>query len=128
LIQSGEYVNFVSPDPTLKKVGEDIVSRIRQINVLYYRPSEYFPALRIEVASSVASNPSRLSILLEALKLQCAAPGIMEPYPSYMADRMVKYLRKALPALRQATTQEIASKTSQDLGSVFQAMHGYRTE
>jgi hypothetical protein len=128
LVQSGEYVNFVSPNTTFREQGEQIVSLVRQINVLYYRPSEYFPALRIEVASSIASNPSRLSILLEALKLQCTAPGIMEPYPSYMADRMVKHLRKALPALRQATTQEIASRTSHELGTVFQAMHGYRTE
>lgn len=128
LLQSGEHVNFVSPDTAFREQGREIVSLVRKIKVLYYRPSEYFPALRIEVASSISSNPSRLSILLEALKLQCTAPGIMEPYPSYMADRMVKHLRKALPALRQATTQEIASRTSHDLGTVFQAMHGYRTE
>ena len=128
LIQSGEYVNFVSPSPGLKDMGSEIVSLIRKISVLYYRPSEYFPALRIEVGSGVAFNPNRLSILLEALRLQCTAPGIMEPYPSYMADRMVKHLRKALPALRQATTHEIASNTSHDVGTVFQAMHGYRTE
>jgi hypothetical protein len=128
LVQSGEYVNFNKPSSEYEQVAKDIVSSVRDINVLYYRPSEYFPALRIEVASAVASNPNRLSILLEALRLQCSAPGIMEPYPSYMADRMVKHLRKALPALRQATTQEIASKTAHDVGSVFQAMHGYRTE
>lgn len=128
LVQSGEYVNFNKPSPEYAQIGEEIKSAVREINVLYYRPSEYFPALRIEVSPAVASNPNRLSILLEALRLQCSAPGIMEPYPSYMADRMVKHLRKALPALRQATTQEIASKTAHDVGSVFQAMHGYRTE
>lgn len=128
LVQPGENVNFIGRTEELKNIGDEIVDLIRQINVLYYRPSEFFPALRIEAGSAVASNPNRLSILLEALRLQCSAPGIMEPYPSYMADRMVKHLRKALPALRQATTHEIAQHTSHDLGSVFQAMHGYRTE
>jgi hypothetical protein len=128
LLQPGEHVNFVAPNPTFKEIGDEILSLIREINVMYYRPSEYLPALRIEVASSIASNQNRLAILLEAVRLQCNAPGIMEPYPSYMADRMVKHLSKALPALRQATTQEIAAVTTHDLGMIFQAMHGYRTE
>jgi hypothetical protein len=51
----------------------------------------------------------------------------MEPYPLYMADRIVKYLGNALPALRRATTQEMAM-ASDDVGAIFQAMHGYRTE
>lgn len=128
LLQTGEHVNFVPSDPAFKEIGNEILSLIREINVMYYRPSEYLPALRIEVASTIASNQNRLSILFESLRLQCNAPGIMEPYPSYMADRMVKHLSKALPALRRATTQEIAATTNHDLGMIFQAMHGYRTE
>lgn len=128
LIQSGEYPNFVKPDASAANIGQEILSLIREINVIYYRPSEYFPALRIETSSTIAKNQSRLSILLEAMRLQCSAPGIMEPYPLYMADRMVKHLGNALPALRRATTQEMASMTSHDVGSIFQAMHAYRTE
>jgi len=52
----------------------------------------------------------------------------MEPYPLYLADRMVKHLGTALPAIRRAITQEIATTTPLDVGSVFMAMHGYRTE
>jgi len=128
MLQAGDYVNFNSQTLNLENLGNEIVSLIKDINVLYYRPSQYFPALRVEVGPAVASNPNRLSILLEALRLQCSAPGIMEPYPCYMADRMVKHLRKALPALRQATTHEMALRTTHDLESVFQAMYGYRTE
>ncbi len=128
MLQAGDYVNFNSQTLNLENLGKEIVSLIKDINVLYYRPSQYFPALRVEVGPAVASNPNRLSILLEALRLQCSAPGIMEPYPCYMADRMVKHLRKALPALRQATTHEMALRTTHDLESVFQAMYGYRTE
>ena len=52
----------------------------------------------------------------------------MEPYPLYMADRMVKHLGTAVPVIRRATTQEMASKTTDDVGDIFLAMHGYRTE
>jgi hypothetical protein len=98
------------------------------LSVLYYRPYDYFPALRVEVSPSVAKNHSRLSILLESFQLQCGAPGIVEPYPLYLADRMVKHLSTALPAIRKATTMEMASGPTQDVGSIFLAMQGYRTE
>jgi len=55
-------------------------------------------------------------------------PGIMEPYPLYLADRMVKHLGTALPAIRKTTTQEMALKWEEALGDMYLAMHGYRTE
>jgi hypothetical protein len=128
LLQSHEYPNFEPPSPDLKAIGKEILALLHDVNVIYYRPSEYFPALRIEVSSAVARNQSRLSILLEAPRLQCSASGIMEPYPLYMADRMVKHLGIALPALRRATTQEIAATSTHEVEKIFQAMHGYRTE
>lgn len=127
LIQQHEHPNFVKPQGDMANIGQEILSLIDEISVIYYRPSEYMPALRIEVSSAVAKNQNRLSILLESLRLQCNAPGIMEPYPLYMADRMVKHLGNALPALRRATTQEMAM-ASDDVGAIFQAMHAYRTE
>jgi hypothetical protein len=70
----------------------------------------------------------RLAILFESLRLQCGAPGVMEPYPLYLADRMVKHLRTALPAIRKTTTQEMSLKWEDSLGNIYLAMHGYRTE
>jgi hypothetical protein len=128
LLQSHEHPNFESPDVEMKQIGNEILALLHDVNVLYYKPAEYLPAIRVEVSPAVAKNQSRLSILLEALRLQCSAPGIMEPYPLYMADRMVKHLGVALPALRRATTQEMALSTSNSVENIFQAMHGYRTE
>ena len=128
MIERGEDWHFSGLPKELVNKGNEIISLIRDLNVLYYRPYEHFPALRIELAPSIARNQSRLSILLESLQLQSGAAAIMEPYPLYLADRMVKHLGTALPAIRRATTQEIATTTSLDVGSVFMAMHGYRTE
>jgi hypothetical protein len=52
----------------------------------------------------------------------------MEPYPIYLADRMVKHLGTALPAIRKSTTQEMSLKWDEGIGSMYLAMHGYRTE
>lgn len=52
----------------------------------------------------------------------------MEPYPLYLADRMVKHLGTALPAIRRTTTQEMSLKWEESLGNMYLAMHGYRTE
>lgn len=105
-----------------------IIDGLKNIKIIYYRPYEHFPTLRIEVSQSIASNLQRLAILFESIKLQCGAPGIMEPYPLYLADRMVKHLGTALPAIRRTTTQEMSLKWEESLGNMYLAMHGYRTE
>jgi len=112
----------------LEKLKDEIISALNDLHVVYYRPYVHFPALRIELSKSIATNPQRLAILFEALKLQCGAPGIVEPYPLYLADRMVKHLGKALPAIRKTTTQEMALKWEEELDNIYLAMHGYRTE
>ena len=128
MLQPGEDWHFANLPAELQGKAKDIISLIFDLNVVYYRPFEHFPTLRIEVSPSVSRNQSRLSILLESLQLQCGAPGIMEPYPLYLADRMVKHLGSAVPVIRRATTQEMASTSTQDAGGIFMAMHGYRTE
>jgi hypothetical protein len=52
----------------------------------------------------------------------------MEPYPLYLADRMVKSLPRSIPAFRQVATQSIAAMYTGSLDEVFYGMHGYRTE
>lgn len=112
----------------LKNIIAEVIGALDDLHVAYYRPYNHFPALRIEISQSIASNTQRLAVLFESLKLQCGAPGIMEPFPLYLADRMVKHLRTALPAIRKTTTQEISLKWDESLGNLHLAMHGYRTE
>lgn len=116
------------PPTNTRNIIKDIIAALEDLHVVYYRPYNHFPALRLEISHSVASNIQRLAILFESLRLQCGAPGIMEPYPLYLADRMVKHLRTALPAIRKTTTQEMSLKWEDSLGNIYLAMHGYRTE
>ena len=115
------------PSDTIEQIKR-IISAINDVNMVYYRPSEFFPVLRIEIAPSIATNNYRLAMLFESIRLQCGAPGLMEPYPLYLADRMVKQLRKALPAIRRTTTQDMTLKWEGDEGNIYFALHGYRTD
>lgn len=107
---------------------EKAKSLVDTTKVVYYRPNAWIPALRIEMSAAVASNKARLATALHAVKHQCGTPSVMEPYPLYMADRMVKHLPKAIPTFRQVASQIIAESYEGDISEVFFGMHGYRTE
>ena len=107
---------------------KNVIHYLHEINIFYYRPNDHIPALRLEVSSSVANSRNRLSVLLESVKSQCSVPGLMEPFPLYLADRMVKHLRTALPAIRKTTTQEMSQNWEGNYSDLYFAMHGYRTE
>ncbi len=102
---------------------------IREVNVIiYYRPSENLQALRIETPAAIAKNKRRLSILLDAIRLQGNAPELMEPYPLYMAGRMVEHLGCILSVLGRATTQEMVatdSTASHNVERIFQVIHAH---
>jgi hypothetical protein len=107
---------------------DEVISAINRIHVMYYRPHNWTPVFRIEMASSIATNNSRIAVLLQGLKFQCGTPGIFEPYPLYIADRMVKHLGIAIPAFRQTATRRMTELHQGDIGEIFFSMHGYRTE
>lgn len=137
ILYPGEFTSPISLTPPSQPwhlklptggVNRDFDGILRRIHVIYYKPHKWTPALRIEIAPSVATNNSRIAILLQGLKYQCGTPGILEPYPLYIADRMVKHLGKALPAFRQTATKQMAKLYKGDVGEIFFSMHGYRTE
>jgi hypothetical protein len=107
---------------------ESIVDQLQHICVFYYKPQAWLPALRVEVGQNIASNNHRLATVIQGLKHQCATSAMLEPYPLYLADRMVKALARAVPAFRQVTTQRVSEHYEGDVGEVFFAMHGYRSE
>ncbi len=119
------------PDPLgnrLKPLAEDIRSGLIEAHVVYYRPRPWLPALRIEMAAAIARNPQRLAVVLEGVAAQCQVPSMLEPYPLYLADRMVKALPRSIPAFRQVATQTVAEQYEGDLGEVYFSLHGYRSE
>jgi hypothetical protein len=108
--------------------ANDITQRLAEIRVVYYRPYPWLPALRLEMSRAVAETPARLASVVHAIKHQCGAAAMMEPYPLYMADRMVKSLAAAIPTFRQVTSQRMAETYQGDIVDVFLGLHGYRTE
>lgn len=109
-------------------LSTEIIDGLREISIFYYKPHDWLPALRIETAKEVAFNPHRLAVVVQGLKHQCAVPSILEPYPLYLADRTVKALARAVPTFRQVATQRLSERYEGDIGEVFFAMHGYRSE
>lgn len=111
-----------------RDLADKIVAAVSSVSTVYYRPRSYLPALRIEMSDAIARNPARLGAVLVSLKLQCAAPGMLEPYPIYLADRTVKAISRAIPAIRQIVTQRICDEYDGDVGEVFFGLHSYRSE
>ena len=133
VLRPGEFtkpIDMQSPDQPyhLPVKSPDLDTLLRSVKILYYRPYGHIPPLRLEVPATLASNSRRLAMVLEAVRLQCGSAGMFEPYPLYLADRMAKHLSVALPAIRRATTQQMAEAWSDDAGDVYLSMHGYRTE
>lgn len=118
--------------PKVKKqadaLADQIVSALAGVQVFYYKPQHWLPALRVEVAASVASNTHRLATVVYGLKHQSATPSMLDPYPIYLADRTAKALARAIPAFRQVATQRVSERYEGDIGEVFFAMHAYRSE
>ena len=105
-----------------------IIRSIKNLHVCYYKPHPYTPALRIEVPQAVKANENQLAMLFKAIEFQCPTPGMMEPYPLFMADRMVKSLSRAMPAFRQTATQRMAQHYKDDLSEIIFGMNSYRSE
>lgn len=122
------HLRLPSNDKELEGLKDEVISAINRLYVLYYRPHNWTPVFRIEMASSIATNNSRIAVLLQGLKYQSGTPGILEPYPLYIADRMVKHLGSAMPAFRQTATRRMTELHQGDIGEIFFSMHGYRTE
>jgi len=122
------HLRLPSKDKELERLKDEVISAINRLYVMYYRPHNWTPVFRIEMASSIATNNSRIAVLLQGLKYQSGTPGILEPYPLYMADRIVKHLGRAIPAFRQTATRRMTELHRGDIGEIFFSMHGYRTE
>ena len=112
----------------IKEQVKQITQSLDNIHILYYRPRAYMPSLRLEMKPSIANNEHRLSIVLKGIKDQYGKAAIMEPYPLYMADRMIKHLPQALPACLHKISQYLAGNYQGNINDVFFGLHSYRTE
>jgi hypothetical protein len=122
------HLRIPSVDKEVERLKDEVISALNRLYVMYYRPHNWTPVFRIEMASSIATNNSRIAVLLQGIKYQSSTPGILEPYPLYIADRMVKHLGSAIPTFRQTATRRMTELHDGDIGEIFFSMHGYRTE
>lgn len=97
------------------------------LKVIYYRPFGWLPALRLEVTSSCANSSSRISSLLRGIESQLFSPAVIEPYPLFLADRMVKSLGSGVAVVEQAVTQHVVSE-GLDVETAMLCLQNYRTE
>jgi hypothetical protein len=100
---------------------------MRALRVIYFRPYGWLPALRLELTATCASSLSRLSIVLEGIQRQFFTPAVIEPYPLFLADRMVKSLGAGVNAVEQVVAQHVA-RHGVDMELTMLCLHNYRTE
>jgi hypothetical protein len=112
----------------LDVIVKNIIHALNNLHIIYYKPQMWLPALRIETPQNMANNSYRMSIVIQGLKHQCSTSSILEPYPLYMADRMVKSLSSSAPAFKHIATRRISESYEGNIGEVFFAMHGYRSD
>ena len=122
----GMWLTAKLPHAVKGTVGS-IEHALSEVHVTYYKPRKDFPAVRLEVGKAVAKNRARLASLLEAVKTQSGVPGMMEPYPTFLADKMVKHLPKALPAMKNNAVLKTAAEWGGDISDVILATREYRT-
>jgi len=106
-------------DTSFASVRDSIASAIRKMNVVYYRPHSWTPALRLEVGSSVADDSPRLKQILSNVHVQCRTPGMALPYPLARAEALTRNFSQCIPALRQTLITQITNAHKEDLGDLF---------
>jgi len=100
---------------------------LHNLRVIYFRPYGWLPALRMELPGSISSSDTRLSMVLEGVTRQFFSPAVIEPYPLFLADRMVKSLGAGVSVIEQTVAQHVAGE-SPDVETTLLCLQNYRTE
>ena len=124
----GWHVRLPYEDKELRVLMQQVISGIKNLSVIYYKPHPWCPALRIEMPSATAGDETKLNSILINIKNQCQTPSIMEPFPLYMADRIAKHMAPAIPAYKQIIMNQMTQLNDHNEKDIFFLMHSYRTE
>ena len=126
--EEGWHVRLPYEDEELRVLMQQVISGIKNLSVIYYKPHPWCPALRIEIPSATAFDETKLNSILINIKNQCQTPSIMEPFPLYMADRIAKHMAPAIPAYKQIIMNQMTQLNDHNEKDIFFLMHSYRTE
>lgn len=124
---ASQQVDHLSEKYCPKNDMAELVVDLKGLRVIYFRPYGWLPALRMELPSSVASSNTRLAIVLEGVMRQFFSPAVIEPYPLFLADRMVKSLGAGVAVIEQTVAQHVAAE-SPDVENTLLFLQNYRTE
>ncbi len=100
---------------------------LQDVQAIYYRPFAWVPALRLEVPGAIAHSRLRLSSVLQGIVSQFFSPAVVEPYPLFLADRMVKSLGSGVQVMEQSIAQHVAD-SGPELELTMLLLQNYRTE
>lgn len=100
---------------------------IGNMRVVFYRPFGWAPAVRLELTGTIAASKAKLSMVLEGIKRQLFSPAVTEPYPLFLADRMVKSLGAGVAVIEQSVAQH-AVEYSPNVEGTMLCLQNYRTE
>jgi hypothetical protein len=124
----GEDTEYHLPEKYCPRSVQERMNRsVEDMRVIFYRPYGWAPAVRLEVTSAIASSQSRLSMVLEGVRCQLFSPAVTEPYPLFLADRMVKSLGAGVSVIEQTVAQN-AVGSSDDIERTLLCLRNYRTE
>ena len=126
--EEGWHIRLPYEDEELKILMQDVISGIKNLSVIYYKPHSWCPALRIEMPLVIARDERKLDTVLYNIKNQCQTPSIMEPFPLYMADRIAKHMAPAIPAYKQIIMKQMTELSDNNEKDTFFMMHSYRTD
>ncbi len=119
---SGQQISL-----TTEGEEKELNTRLKELRVVYFRPYGWIPALRLEISAAIATSKQRLSLVLEGITRQFFSPAVIEPYPLFLADRMVKSLSSGVAVIEQAVAQQVASNST-DMETTILFLQNYRTE
>jgi hypothetical protein len=123
-----EDTEYHLPEEHCSRERQDQMNRhIENMRVVFYRPYGWAPAVRLELTGPIAASPGRLSMVLEGIKRQLFSPAVTEPYPLFLADRMVKSLGAGVAVIEQAIAQH-AVGASPNVEATLLCLQNYRTE
>jgi hypothetical protein len=112
---------------TKHKEQDAMNAALAAVHSIYFRPFGWAPALRLELPGPIANSQTRLSMVLEGVEGQFFSPAVLEPYPLFIADRMVKSLGAGVSVLEQTVAQHVVDGGI-DVQTSILCMQNFRTE
>src|SRR5262249_16885600 len=97
-----EEEEYHLPEAHCPRATQAQVNRhLANMRVIFFRPFGWVPAIRLEVPHPIAASQPRLSMVLHGIERQYFSPAVIEPYPLFLADRMVKSLGAGIAVIEQ---------------------------